>query len=274
MRGFLYSLTGFGHAEMFVVSCFNLRKLWDGPICVLINEAEESSIVEELERDTTLDVSIKRIPLVRSRRNTRHMATKTTMYIHTPFDENIYIDCDTLPVGDMTDLFGPPLALTQFVNWLSTQKRIRTRIGRWHGISPMIEDLIDTSTMGQAAVNTGVLGFHKKNPELYKWYDLAMQNPNSFLVDEIAMQILFPSLENVEIFPHKYNCSVTYGADEEDVRCWHFHGNRRHLKKEEGRKLWIPAFEEAVKENVANISSWAGQGDPSLPDFLEIEKTQ
>ena len=264
MRGYLYSLTGFGHAELFVVSCTHLRDHWDGPICVLINDTERSSIVDELENDERLDVTIKRIPLIKARRNTRHMATKTTMYVHTPFEKNIYLDCDTVPVGDMSELFDAPLSLTQFSNWVSTQKRIARRMGRWSGISPMIEDMIDHAATGQPAVNTGVLGFHKSNPDLYKWYDLAMQNVNSFLVDEIAMQLLYPSLPGVKMFTQKYNCSPTYGANEPDVRCWHFHGNRRHLKKEEGRKLWIPAFERVLKENVANISKWAGEGDSAL----------
>jgi hypothetical protein len=268
MKGYLYSLTGFGHAELFVVSCTHLRDRWDGPITVLIDENEKSPIADEIAADPLLNVDVKRIPLIKARRGTRHMATKATMYIHTPYEDNVYLDCDTLPVGDLDDMFGHPLALTEFNHWLSTQRRIQNRIARWKNISPMINDMIETSTMGQAGLNTGVIGFQKSNPELYRWYDLVLQNPDSFLCDEIAMQLLFPTLTGVEIFHTRYNCSPTYGKDEEDVRLWHFHGCRRHLRKEEGRKLWLPAFHRVLEMDVANISQWAGQGDPHLDEHL------
>ena len=267
-KGYLYSLTGFGHAELFVVSCTHLRDRWSGPVTVLIDEKETSPIAEEIENDPLLNVTVKRISLIKARRGTRHMATKTTMYLHTPYEYNVYLDCDTLPIGDLDELFEPKLALTQFNRWLSTQRRVTKRIERWKDISPLIEEMIETSKMGQPAVNTGVIGFRKSYREMYRWFDLVMMNPNSFLCDEIAMQLLYPNLPEVEMFENKYNCSPTYGADEEDVRLWHFHGCRRHLKKEEGRKLWLPAFNRVMEMNVANIKDWASHGDPRLQTFL------
>jgi|TARA_R110000824_G_scaffold41446_6_gene123340 hypothetical protein len=262
MNGFVYQLTGMGHAELFVVSCFNLRKFWDGHITVFVEQADDSPIIAEIT-DSDLRVDVQRIPIAKCRRNS-HMATKTTLWRHTTLGQAIYLDCDTLPVGPLDELFTTDLTLTTFSDWISTGKTVAKRIQQWEGVSPMIDDMVSRTKNIEPAINTGVFAWGAEYSHLYKWEDLCMVRPGNFLSDEIAMQLIYPDLPRVRLVDQRFNCSPTYGRGQEDVRLWHFHGKRRHLRKEEGKKLWLPAFREVLDANVANITRWVTTGDTNL----------
>jgi hypothetical protein len=95
-----------------------------------------------------------------------------------------------------------------------------------------------------------------------------MIRPGNFLCDEIAMQILYPELPHVRITDDRFNRSPTHGKGRDDVRLWHFHGKRKHLRKEEGKKLWLPAFRDVLDKNVANITEWVATGERHLRDHI------
>lgn len=266
MKGFVYLLMGKAHAELFVVSCFNLRKFWDGPVILFVAEDDDHPILAEIAK-SDLGVELQKIPIKNLKKNSA-MAAKTTLWRHSRLDEAIYLDCDTLPVGDLSGLFTSNLTITAFAEWVSTGSTVKKRIQQWAGISPLIDEMVNRTANRERAINTGVFAWGKNYSELYRWEDLCMVRPGNFLCDEIAMQLIYPELPHVRITDHRFNCSPTYGKEQDDVRCWHFHGKRKHLRKEEGRKLWLPAFREVLDNNIANITEWVATGERHLRDHI------
>jgi hypothetical protein len=116
---------------------------------------------------------------------------------------------------------------------------------------------------------------------LAEWHAITQAGLGKIWSDELAMQLLTSSMTDaansdqskVKIFDDRYNHSVIYGRHPEDVRIWHCHGDK-HVRKEAGRKIWWPVFEEVCRLNVGGIVDWAGQYDKRLRRHMaEIKVT-
>ena len=188
--------------------------------------------------------------------------TKPLVPTWTPYERTVFIDGDTRIVGRFDELFEPPLALTQFGDWVSLGRRMSGRIKLWMGLSNRIDELVRQQLASEhKAINTGVFGFHKGYVRMAEWYEITQAGVGLMMTDELAMQVLHGDLPECQVFDDRCNCSPLYGATkDEDVRIWHFHGSK-HIKRDRGKELWWPAFERVYREDVAGIREWAGQYD-------------
>jgi hypothetical protein len=58
------------------------------------------------------------------------------------------------------------------------------------------------------------------------------------------------------VFDDKYNWSAIHSErPAEEAIVMHFHG-MKSIKRPRGRQYWMPYYERAKRENVANINDW------------------
>lgn len=265
-KGVVYLLCGMGIAERMVVSLWSLRKHYSGPITILASNPEEMEFVGNRLKEFGVD----RQQITRDTSVDRGQAFLTKVHIPTwtPYRETVYLDADTVVCGSIEPLFGYPLVLTQYADWVTTGRKISGRIKMWSGLSPWIDNLIDRQlSHSRPAINTGVFGFNKSNPDLTLWPTIMAHSPDAYLGDEIAMQLLIGVAEHVTL-DDKYNCACSHGVHRDEAVIWHFHGNR-HMRDVPGREIWINAFNECRSENAAGLADWAGTYDRRLDKWLK-----
>jgi hypothetical protein len=140
---------------------------------------------------------------------------------------------------------------------------MRSRCEKWQSVAPNLVNRAVANAI--PAVNTGVFAFTKKSQIMEPWLELTKKNP-IFIADEIAMQLLYLDYPH-RLLDDRYNCSGVYGAHQQDVVIWHFHGDK-HLREGPSRSAWWPVYKECVEGDVGGINKWSPGGDNSLRDFL------
>ena len=222
--GAVYMLTGPGHAVRLAVSIWSLRKHFDGPITVYTTQTESHAIGERLAADYRLGVEHCTFTQAAVRKNSSFL-TKLALLPHVPYATALFLDADTLVVGDV----GPLMALTdadefhatQFAQWQTTTRVIRRRIESWRALeqdrfpADWYRQIIDDALRLRPAINSGVFGFRPRAPILRLWNELTQIGRNMFICDEVALQIA------LHRFPHqvldcRFNCSPIYFPDQPD----------------------------------------------------------
>ncbi len=99
MRGIVYVVTdNLKYRNYAFVSIFSLRKSgYKGPICCLTNI--------ELNFPDNLDVTIKEIEVSGNNPFERSRSIKTSLNEYTPYRQTLFLDCDTLILGDINPVF-------------------------------------------------------------------------------------------------------------------------------------------------------------------------
>ena len=267
-HGVVYLLTGPAHAARLVTSLWSLRQYYDGPVTVFTSHPVSHEIGRLCTQDGRLQVEHRTIrPL--DRRNGSYLL-KLAIPRQSPYERTVFLDADTLVVGNISDLFSSlddhDLALTQFADWNSTTSVVRQRIESWHRVRQNYFDdaswkqLLGAALKAHPAINVGVFGFRRGVPALELWRQLGWIGRKTFICDEIAMQIMLPQLDS-RILDCRFNCSPVFAKAQNDVRVWHFHGDR-HMSA--GRALWWPAYQDALAHNVARLTEWEATIDPAL----------
>jgi len=261
-KGVVYFFCGLPAAERLVVSLWTLRKHYTGPITIGLTTDEERAIITPAADRLGADL----LNVQKMGNRNAHYLSKTTVPSWTPYENTVYIDADTVVVGPIDDLFGHKLAITAFAEWVSTGRRMSGRCLKWKGLSPYIDALVARQVAPKAtaddeypAINTGVFSFARGNEQLAIWHHVALAGVGLFMTDELAMQLVFPDMD-CTVLADKYNCSPWLGLHRGEAVIWHCHG-KKHLRKPEGRAVWLPAFEEAMGEKVGRLNRWAGKYD-------------
>lgn len=263
-RGVVYLLCGPAAAERLIVSLFTLHKHWMGPVTIGAATPDDEAAIAVPA--TSLGAQVLRVDKAAGRN--AHYASKSLAPAWTPYEETVFLDADTIVTGPIDALFGHRLAITQFAEWVSTGPRMSKRCRDWKGISPYIDTLIERQVQkSHPAINTGVIGFRKSDPQLAMWHAVTMAGKGRFIGDEIAMQLVHPELE-CTVMDDRWNCSPFFGLHKGEAVVWHFHG-RKHLRKDAGRVLWLPAFQEAVAAKAGKLDEWAGKYDKWVRDWLK-----
>jgi hypothetical protein len=273
--GVIYLLTGPSHAVRLAVSIWSLRKVYQGPITVYTTRPESHAIGKLLADDPRLNVRHEQIRAVETPKNGSFL-TKVALLPSVPYRVGVYLDADTLVAGSIEPLLESAakhgFCATRFADWVTTGRTLRRRIERWRIVEgqkfdrQQIDVMIEATLKPQPAVNGGVFGFRNDASILAPWYELAHTGRNTFICDEIALQLLLPHYEH-ELLDCRFNCSPIHAGPRDDVRIWHFHGEK-HVRREACRKLWLPVYEECLAENIADIDSWTPCGDKRLESFL------
>lgn len=252
--GVLYINVGLKHAIHLAVSIYSLRKWWDGPVAIACGDDSAEEIGHFIAGDPELrPVTIIRFDHEDNGRGSTY-ATKCRMGEFSPFERTVFIDADTLIVGDFRPMFPAMggVTLTQFSDWVSTGRMISGRVEKWrHVCDKMVNRMLECP---YPAINTGVMGFTSSSTDWFEDWKKVTNKNISFICDEIAAQLIFPD-HAVKVLDDRFNCSPTYSWGTGDVRIWHGHGFR-FLKKETGRQLWLPVFKEALVRDTAKLQSW------------------
>jgi hypothetical protein len=277
----VYLLTGAGHAVRLLCSIFSLRQHHGARVRVFSTRPESDSVGEQLANDGRLGVVHSQWPEIAAGPNSTFLTKVAFLKVATD-GVTVFLDADTLVVGDVSALFDvpeqTPFLATQFSNWRTHQPPVAGRLERWrtleqrHFPQEYVASLVDAALADRPAINAGVFAFRAGAPILRPWYELAAVGWETFIPDEIALQLLLPH------YPHRlldcrYNCSPIHAADTADVRIWHFHGSR-HLETPFARSLWLPAFRQCWEQNLAGVQQWAaGVTDPEewaiIKSYLE-----
>lgn len=270
-KGVLYYVTGDRHWPVLTVSLMSLRRVYNGPVAMMVGDDAGYEIYDLIAQDARLGPIIlldMREEQTTYGRNTGYM-NKPKMVRLSPFDSTIFIDADTLICGDIEPLFIHPdgeFRLTKFGNWTTKTKRVAGRIAKWRDVDPdMVDGLLSTEL---PAINTGVLAFGSgwKSQEFGMDWEITTDMNPSFIADEIAAQIIFLKHHH-QVLDDRWNCSPVYGQNKDVAIIWHFHG-KKHLR-EEAKPIWLPRFQEACDLNLASIKDWLPAGDKTLAEYLE-----
>ena len=279
-RGVIYLLTGASHAVRLVTSLWSLRRHYDGDITVFTTRPESHRIGEFCAGDPRLKVSHCQLPQEKLRKNASYVA-KTVAMRSAPYEINLFLDADTLIVGNLDELFDvssqDECIATQFSNWTTGRRVIQKRLNSWRDLdsdrfnATWINETVDRALQPQPAINTGVLAFRHDASILEPWQALTQLGRRKFICDEVAFQLLLTRHPH-RIGDCRFNCSPVHGADSEDVRIWHFHGDK-HIRRESGRRIWLPEYSDCVANNVAGLAEWSPDADTHLRDYLATSAT-
>jgi hypothetical protein len=274
--GVIYLLTGAQHAARLVVSIHSLRRFYDGPSTLFTTRSESSQIAAHLAADDRLRVGLAEFEEGAADENSSYLA-KPRLIPASPYEATLFLDADTLVVGDLTELVDATqehtLVVTGFCDWKTTYTPIRRRLELWQPLVGTpgdvfgLDDLLAAMSMGLPVINTGVLGCHRDSPVLDPWQRLTALGKDTALPDEVALQLLLPRYRH-RFLDSRFNCSPAFGPHVCDVRIWHFVA-RSHLGHHESQQLWKPAYDECWRANVANLRHWSRVADVTGDEELE-----
>jgi hypothetical protein len=203
-------------------------------------------------------------------------ANKCEMGRLSPFDRSVFLDADTLVVGDISDAFPregtEEVRLTWFADWWTTDRRIAGRIEPWRSVA--LREVARALANKMPAINTGVIGFTSMSTKWFDaWREMTLKNVG-FICDEIAAQLIFPDHPHC-VLDERWNASPVYSVDgdgkplrHEDIRIWHGHGFK-FMKKPIGRSIWFPVYDKAVAQGIARIDEWTNQVPKAPAKYLE-----
>lgn len=269
-NGIIYLLTGPAHGVRLVVSLWSLRRHYAGPVTLFTTQLASHWIGERCAGDRRLGVEHRTFGDAAAGRNGDFL-TKLAVLPHSPYRVTAHLDADTLVAGDVSALFelpeSEPFCATQFAEWTTRKRILRRRLEPWRSVGrdeaerAILNGLVDAALERRPAVNGGVFAYRRGAEIVDRWRELAETGRSTFICDEIALQLILTQ------YPHKlldcrYNCSPIYGVRRDDVRIWHFHGER-HVDAR-CRELWLPAYEECLRKDVARLAQWSPGGDRRL----------
>lgn len=264
--GVLYINIGHKHLNHLVVSLMSLRDIYQGPVALMVDAVcapfVKSKIMpeERLHPIQLIEFDFERV----AKRGSAYYA-KTSMGDMSPFERTVFVDCDTVIVGNFADMLPPEgkdqVRLTQFADWTTGTRIIGKRIKEW-------QDILPTQYRTQVrhhvpAVNTGVMGFSKHCKQFMdRWKEMTRKNV-SFICDEICAQLLYPEYPHM-LLDERWNCSPKFSftrhgptAPKDDSRIWHGHGKKFLKNKPEVvATWWLPYYRRALESNIASICSW------------------
>lgn len=282
-RGVLYFVAGSKHCVHAIVSIASLRKHYSGPIAICTEaDGPGRECAEWIAKDDALNIPggpVLVIPDKKLAAGSRGKSyfCKTIVPRLSPFEQTLYLDADTLIVGDLNPLWPDPstgeVVLTQFADWISTGSRMQQRIKPW---AELCEDeetgrVIYTPDAQQLrrvqvqlskswpAINTGVMAWSKTSEPFCDEWNRVTSMRNVFIVDETACQIIFPEYPH-RVMDDRFNASVVFPrtgqqvATRTDIRALHGHGFK-FWKRADGWNLYRSSLMEALAQNRANIQS-------------------
>ena len=295
--GILYMIVGRKHHPVLVVSIFSLRKHWQGPVHIAAGDEAGEEIAKLICHDDRLHGKDGRTtwerwsPPTEPRGATYY--SKCWMQELSPFDQTVFLDADTIIEKPLDVLFefdgansapmrtrdpgcfsmgGWRINLTRFASWPSNGRKITGRLKPWAVHAPF--DYRTMTTQNLPAINTGVVSFDKSEQagEFFRdWKETCKKNV-SFICDELAAQLIFHR-HAVRVVDARWNASPIHcdDATNEAAVVRHFHG-RKHVNRWEGRRYWLPVYNECVRENIAQIAEWTPGSDRRLREWLESQK--
>ncbi len=305
MQGVIYSLSGPAYAELLTVSLWSLRQHWPGDVAIFCGPGCREAM-EPLYADPRLhplELIDHELPSVRRH---AHYCVKPGIALASPFEETIFLDADTIVLGEVDPLFEAPLTVTQFSDWVTTGKIISGRIRQWMEGEPVMlphdtpanpGDLIcfgrvisidpkrgdqPRRTMvahpihhelasrclesPRPAINTGVFAFTHAARKALVAWEELTLRGWRHSFTDEVALQLLCEHAGARVVDDRWNHSVQFGRHREPI-VRHFHG-RKHVRSATGAAIWWPWFEAARAEDIGGIYDWGGQWDSAVGERL------
>jgi hypothetical protein len=262
-HGVLYFNAGPKHCVHLIVSVASLRRHYSGPVQICCEaEGPGRECAEWIARDDALApvVVLPDKRLVGGGHGQSYFC-KTMLPRLSMFDQTIFLDADTLVVGDIAPLWSDPasgeVVLTQFADWVTTGGKMRQRIIPWREVEPERADRMLAKPW--PALNTGVMAWSKNSePFADDWHHTCKKRV-VFMADELAAQIIYPDHPH-RVMDDRFNCSVVFPPQgqtvesRQDVRVLHGHGGK-FWKRPGGWHFYREPLLAALDQNRGNIQS-------------------
>jgi len=284
----VYLISGPDHLPNLVVSLNSLRRHgWDGEVWVFAWK-ESADIVKQISEDRGLDIRVLlRRPQYRGK-NAQFLDKIRVVGDMGICDRVLYLDADTLPVGNVRGLFDQAaecsFLATQFNDWTTgtggvVDKRIRKLLDYPEIPQYLIQELLAERW---TSVNGGVFVANPKSSILddwEKWTNLCKETV--FIADEAVLHVVMAHHFNQGLSVSRggvWNASPKFNKLPDcEVKLWHFHGdcNLRPAKSPKGVSIWWPEYMLCLNENVGKIEEWQGsiggyfQKALQYPDIME-----
>lgn len=279
--GVIYMNVGFKHLNHLAVSLFQLRKIYDGPVVVLSGGSVSQPFLQKYFANEKAFQPLELVEFEYGGGGCYY--AKTHMGELSPFDKTVFMDSDTLAVGDFSAVWPEEdeVRVTQFANWTTFTKRIVQRISKWQNVLPnQVRYQMQTEV---PAINTGVLGFSKTSTKFMKrWQhetEKAVGTSFKFICDEIACQLIFLEYRHV-VLDERWNCSPRHSLKRHgpftktnDARIMHGHG-KKFLKVDQRiqEAIWLPVYRDALVADAAGIRSWTNSKSRKLRGLIRPQK--
>lgn len=261
--GVVYMLTGSKHGVQLAVAVQALRRVYDGPVALIAgNEAgkEICDKISEDHRSGEVIVSEWAAP-VGGGKGLQH-CNKSRITELMPFDEAVFLDCDTLVVNDFSELFPRPgteeVVLSQFANWWSDERKIKNRTEGYREILPA--EVARAQASHYPAINTGTFGITKASTAYVEKWKRGCDGRPHFMCDEIIAQLIFMDFPH-RVLDERWNCSPIFShprfgpPKDADVRIWHGHG-WKFITRQHGWRIWKPYLDTALRTKFAHVDEW------------------
>lgn len=275
-KGVVYMLTGSKHGAQLAVAIYGLRNIYDGPVALISGNDPAHEVCDRIADDPRaghIDRVRWQAP-VGGGKGLQH-CNKTQITDLMPYDEAVFLDCDTLVVGPFDELWPrtgtEEVVLTQFANWKTTDRKITGRIEPWREILPA--EVARMQAHPYPAINTGTFGITKRSTRYAAAWREASEKRPSFMCDELVAQLIFPNHPH-RVLDERWNCSPIfshhrYGPPKDaDVRIWHGHG-WKFISRPQGWTIWWPYYQAAVEQGFAQLGEWGTTVDKRLRKVLE-----
>lgn len=265
-NGVIYYNIGTPCLVRLLVSIYSLRKFYKGPISILSWGQESHKICKLIASATNSDV-IEINPKMAPSKYPHYMA-KTKLHEFSPYINTLYLDSDTLIVGNINNLFDlisqHQMLVTYIEGWPTNRGKMSKRIKSW---APFHPKLIGPALEYGKAINCGVFGFNRKAIILRKWYKLAITNPDYLMPDELSLQLLLPHYQHIAV-DNSYNFITKRGnVNDSRIKILHYQ-SRKHCKPSADNK-WLITYLEVAAKNIANVKLWQPAGDRKLARYLK-----
>lgn len=263
-NGIIYWNSGTKLLVRLTVSLISLKKVYNGPITVILNEDVPKEYQDILDQH---GIDIMRVKYHAGHKQA--LLAKTQLHRWAPYENNILVDGDTIVLRNFDEMFDwvdeHKFVVTQFADWGTSKhhgpggRRLGKRIWEWHEIVP--REIIDQAANYGHAINIGVYGFQKDATIFEEWPPLAERGIDTFIPDEVSCQLLIPKHKHF-LAPQEYNSSCRFSKVTCDTKVIHYHG-RKHCSLEKTRagggpptaQIWIDAYKKFYQDDTMSMRS-------------------
>lgn len=265
-RSVVYLMSYPAHAPYLATSLLSLRRYWSGRIKIFAWK-ESIDIARMLANDKRIEADVMLDDPSYKGKNSQFLH-KIQLMQDQSSGPNLYLDADTLPAGQLTEMFTSGkyfgFAATQFNDWDTSGNLIRGRIEKLRDFPVIDRELIDrVTTECLPSVNGGVFCCMPDSPVLPVWRKWSHAARSAFICDECVLHLMVPLFQDqdrLSVMPGIFNSSPKYVPQSEavSVRIWHGHGDCwvRPAKSREGWAMWHSAMQDARRLNIGGIEGW------------------
>jgi hypothetical protein len=275
-QGVIYQLSGPSHAYLLAASLWALRQFYDGSVTICHTRACRH-VAKQIASDDRIHADTQLIRLVPECKRP-HSITKTSTFLQSPYDHTVFLDADVfvrVPIDDLWNCDNAYVQVSEFSNLVSGSDAYAKH--RWNAIryvrkySDYLNDLvIKCETADLPLVNTGVVVFRKPACHLANIHLLALSGRNWSMRDEVATNLMLPTVQDLTILPPEWNSVLVYHPHWREACIAHPCGQRNRGPHQE---CITHHLTNAWQANVGNIHQWISPAYREDYPYLETVMT-